>query len=152
MRVLLLGGTDLTLAIARRLVGSTTPLAGVVHLGTTVPISYSRTGLANVRHADLARWCRERGVPEQAFTDNHALGEFADQSGAEFLLAAGWYHIITAELRRKFPLGAAGLHASLLPQLRGGAPLVWAILSGAEQTGVTLFAPCEGIDEGAIYR
>ena len=49
--------------------------------------------------------------------------------------------------RDRLPRGFLGLHASLLPKLRGGAPLNWAILSGLDETGVTLFQLEDGIDD-----
>jgi methionyl-tRNA formyltransferase len=151
MRVLLLGGTDFTLAVAGRLAALGLGPAGVVHLGETVRISYAPQGFANTRHADLAGWCRDRGVPDAVFSDSAAIATFAAKTGAELLLAAGWYHMVPAELRARFARGALGLHASLLPSLRGGAPLPWAILTGMSETGMSLFALGDGIDDGPIY-
>ena len=48
------------------------------------------------------------------------------------------------------PLGTFNLHASLLPQYRGAAPINWAIINGEEKTGVTTFFIDEKIDTGAI--
>jgi methionyl-tRNA formyltransferase len=47
-------------------------------------------------------------------------------------------------------LGAAGIHASLLPRYRGGAPLVWAIINGETTTGVSLFYLSDGVDDGDL--
>lgn len=47
-------------------------------------------------------------------------------------------------------IGTFNLHASLLPQYRGAAPINWAIINGEEKTGVTTFFINEAIDEGAI--
>lgn len=46
--------------------------------------------------------------------------------------------------------GTFNLHASLLPQYRGAAPINWAIINGDEVTGVTTFFIDEKIDTGAI--
>lgn len=46
---------------------------------------------------------------------------------------------------------AVGLHASLLPDYSGGAPLVWAMINGERQTGITLFQMSDGVDDGPIY-
>jgi len=46
--------------------------------------------------------------------------------------------------------GTFNLHASLLPQYRGAAPINWAIINGEQKTGVTTFFLNENIDEGAI--
>jgi len=48
------------------------------------------------------------------------------------------------------PLGTINLHASLLPQYRGAAPINWAIINGEKETGVTTFYINDRIDEGQI--
>ncbi|HNW70121.1 MAG TPA: methionyl-tRNA formyltransferase [Bacteroidales bacterium] len=47
-------------------------------------------------------------------------------------------------------LGAFNLHASLLPQYRGAAPINWAIINGETQTGLTTFLLNDKIDAGKI--
>lgn len=47
-------------------------------------------------------------------------------------------------------LGTFNLHASLLPQYRGAAPINWALVNGEKETGVTTFFIDEAIDTGAI--
>jgi len=48
------------------------------------------------------------------------------------------------------PLGTFNLHASLLPQYRGAAPINWAIINGEKETGVTTFFLKHEIDTGNI--
>lgn len=48
------------------------------------------------------------------------------------------------------PMGTFNLHASLLPQYRGAAPINWAIINGERETGVSTFILNERIDEGGI--
>ncbi|HOJ66337.1 MAG TPA: methionyl-tRNA formyltransferase [Paludibacteraceae bacterium] len=48
------------------------------------------------------------------------------------------------------PLGTFNLHASLLPQYRGAAPINWAIINGEKETGVTTFFLTHEIDTGKI--
>ncbi len=48
------------------------------------------------------------------------------------------------------PLGTVNLHASLLPQYRGAAPINWAIINGEKETGVTTFRLKQEIDTGNI--
>ena len=50
------------------------------------------------------------------------------------------------------PLGTFNLHASLLPQYRGAAPINWAVINGETETGVTTFFLRHEIDTGAIIR
>ncbi len=47
-------------------------------------------------------------------------------------------------------LGTFNLHASLLPEYRGAAPINWAIINGDRETGVTTFLLNHEIDKGAI--
>ena len=48
------------------------------------------------------------------------------------------------------PLGTFNLHASLLPQYRGAAPIQWALINGEKETGVTTFFIDKDIDTGKI--
>lgn len=48
------------------------------------------------------------------------------------------------------PLGTINLHASLLPQYRGAAPINWAVINGETETGVTTFKLKHEIDTGNI--
>src|SRR5277367_6550710 len=48
------------------------------------------------------------------------------------------------------PMGTVNLHASLLPQYRGAAPINWVIINGEKETGVTTFKLLQEIDTGNI--
>jgi methionyl-tRNA formyltransferase len=48
------------------------------------------------------------------------------------------------------PLGTVNVHASLLPQYRGAAPINWAVINGETETGVTTFRLKHEIDTGNI--
>ena len=48
------------------------------------------------------------------------------------------------------PMGTINLHASLLPQYRGAAPINWAIINGEKETGVTTFKLQHEIDTGNL--
>lgn len=48
------------------------------------------------------------------------------------------------------PMGTINLHASLLPQYRGAAPINWAIINGEKETGATTFTLQQEIDTGNI--
>jgi len=59
-------------------------------------------------------------------------------------------HILKPDLLGLPRLGMINLHPSLLPELRGAAPVEWAILNGFKQTGVTIMRMEEGLDSGPI--
>lgn len=50
------------------------------------------------------------------------------------------------------PLGTFNLHASLLPQYRGAAPINWAVINGETETGITTFFLQHEIDTGDIIQ
>ncbi len=151
MKTLLLGGTDLTLVVAQRMCEIGMPPVGVVHVGRQFGISYRPSGVTNTRFGDMAGWCTAHQIPSQPYECPAQIERFARDLRAEFCLAAGWYHMVPANLRAVFSLGAAGLHASLLPKFRGGAPLNWAILAGENETGISLFVLGDGVDDGPLY-
>jgi len=59
-------------------------------------------------------------------------------------------HILKPDLLALPRHGMINLHPSLLPELRGAAPVEWAILNGLKQTGVTIMQMDEGLDSGPI--
>lgn len=69
----------------------------------------------------------------------------------ELCVVVGWYWLISKELLDMVPKGFIGIHGSLLPKYRGGAPLVWSIINGDKHTGVSLFSFTEGMDEGDVW-
>lgn len=150
MRIVLLGSTEITQRVAETLLHGDLGLAGVVHLPRDFRVSYAPTGVRNVRHVDLEKWTRDAGLPAIAYHSETDVRSFAEDLGADFCLVCGWYHLVTAPTRGAFAHGCAGLHASLLPHLRGGAPLNWALLNGDNEAGVTLFELSDGVDDGPI--
>lgn len=59
-------------------------------------------------------------------------------------------HILKPELLRLPPQGMINVHASLLPRLRGAAPIQHAILEGEPETGVSIMQMDEGMDTGPV--
>lgn len=62
------------------------------------------------------------------------------------------FRMLPKEVWSMPPLGTFNLHASLLPQYRGAAPINWALINGEVQTGVTTFFIDDKIDTGAVLR
>ncbi len=60
------------------------------------------------------------------------------------------FRMLPKEVWGKPKLGTFNLHGSLLPQLRGAAPIHWAIINGLKETGLTTFLIDEQIDTGNI--
>jgi len=61
-------------------------------------------------------------------------------------------HILKPELLALPPRGMVNVHPSLLPELRGAAPVEWAIIRGYEKTGVTIMQLDAGMDSGPILH
>ncbi|MGH7607352.1 MAG: methionyl-tRNA formyltransferase, partial [Gemmatimonadales bacterium] len=61
-------------------------------------------------------------------------------------------HILKPELLDLPPRGMLNVHPSLLPGLRGAAPVEWAIIRGFETTGVTIMQMDAGLDSGPILH
>jgi methionyl-tRNA formyltransferase len=81
--------------------------------------------------------------------------------GAEFMrelerlapdvsVVAAYGRILRPEVLELPPLGAYNVHASLLPKLRGAAPVNWAIIRGDRETGVTIMKMVAALDAGPI--
>jgi methionyl-tRNA formyltransferase len=69
---------------------------------------------------------------------------------ADLLLSFYYRRLLPEEMLEEPPLGAWNMHGSLLPKFRGRAPVNWAVLKGATETGATLHAMTERADRGAI--
>ena len=61
-------------------------------------------------------------------------------------------HLLKPELLQIPRRGMVNVHPSLLPALRGAAPVEWAILNGLESTGVTIMLMDAGMDSGPILH
>jgi methionyl-tRNA formyltransferase len=60
------------------------------------------------------------------------------------------FRMLPEDVLKVPPKGTVNLHASLLPQYRGAAPINWAIINGETETGVTTFFIKKEIDTGNI--
>ena len=75
-----------------------------------------------------------------------ALGE----SGADVCVVVAYGKKLPRPILEMFPLGCINVHASLLPSLRGAAPINWAIIKGFKTSGVTVMRMVDEMDAGPI--
>lgn len=68
----------------------------------------------------------------------------------ELIIVAGYRKLFSEDLLEIPKNGIIGLHSSLLPHLRGFAPLNWAIINGERKTGITVFFMNKQVDRGDI--
>jgi methionyl-tRNA formyltransferase len=78
-----------------------------------------------------------------------AVSVLADLN-ADVMVVVGYGQILPQALIDAAPLGIINVHASLLPHLRGAAPIQWAIARGDRVTGVTTMQLNAGLDTGDI--
>lgn len=68
------------------------------------------------------------------------------------LYAVVAFRMLPESVWNRPPLGTVNLHASLLPQYRGAAPINWAIINGEQESGVTIFKLQHEIDTGDLLN
>ncbi len=78
------------------------------------------------------------------------LDSLIDRYKPQLCLVVGWYWILPPATISKVSQGTLGIHASLLPRYRGFSPLVWTLINGEKEGGVSLFYFDEGTDSGDI--
>ncbi len=69
---------------------------------------------------------------------------------ADIFVVAAFGQILSKEILDIPPKGCINVHASLLPEYRGAAPIQWAIADGKEFTGVAIQRMNEGVDTGDV--
>jgi len=79
--------------------------------------------------------------------------EFLDELrhlSPDLSVVVAYGHILPLDVLELPSRHSINVHASLLPELRGAAPVNWAILQGMEDTGITIMRMAEGMDAGPI--
>lgn len=70
----------------------------------------------------------------------------------DLIVTAAFGQILPKELLEAPKYGCINVHASLLPELRGGAPIHYALLQGKKKTGITIMYMAEKLDAGDIIK
>jgi len=81
-------------------------------------------------------------------------GELRDAlagSGAELAVVVAYGKILPPAVLTALPRGCINVHGSLLPRYRGAAPVQWAVIDDAHETGVSIMQLDEGMDTGPVY-
>lgn len=79
--------------------------------------------------------------------DGTAL-EMLKEADPELCIVVAYGKILPKEILDYPKYGCINIHASLLPKLRGAAPIQWSIINGFDKTGVTSMQMDEGLDTG----
>lgn len=148
LRIVYMGTPDFAVEPLRRLVEGGYRIVGVV----TVPDKPAGRGL-KVQESAVKRYAREV-LPEVPLLQPVKLKdpEFVEAFRA---LEADLAIVVAFRMLPEIiwgmpPMGTFNLHASLLPQYRGAAPINWAVINGETKTGVTTFLLNHEIDCGSI--
>lgn len=83
---------------------------------------------------------------------NGELAAWLKEQNADVALVVAYGRILPKDVLDAPRLGCVNVHASLLPKLRGAAPITWAIVRGDPETGITLMQMDEGMDTGAMLE
>jgi methionyl-tRNA formyltransferase len=118
----------------------------VVGVGTFEPGGHERWSDDVARIAAERRLRRLKG---RRFRTEEAIEELRALR-PDIILVIGWRWILPKAVLDLPPKGCLGIHGSLLPRLRGFAPVNWALIRDEPRTGPSLFYFDEGTDTGDL--
>jgi len=147
MRFVFLGTAEFGLPAFQRLIDAGHHCCGVV----TNPPKPAGRGL-KLRQSPVHEFCEQQGIgpvfTPESLTETTFLESLRLLNADIFVVIA--FSILPESLFSIPPKGTFNIHAALLPQFRGPAPIHRAIETGAQETGVTLFRIDRGVDTGTI--
>lgn len=146
MNILFLGTPKSAIPILEKIAKSKHNLIGVV---TQLPKPKGRHKI--ITNSDVSIYCLEKSI--KVFeSDNISVTfeKYLSKLDIDLAIVVAFGQIIPNSLLNKFRFGWINLHYSLLPQLKGAAPVQWAILNNQSETGFTWFQIDQGLDSGEI--
>ena len=132
------------------------PLDGLLKAGykivgvVTAPDKPSGRGL-KMNESAVKKYAVEKGIPvlqPEKLKDPQFLVDLAAWKADLFVVVG--FRMLPEAVWSMPKLGTFNLHAALLPQYRGAAPINWAVINGENITGVTTFMIDKKIDTGGI--
>jgi methionyl-tRNA formyltransferase len=153
VRIVFMGATSLGWECCRTLLGMGEDVVGIFSIPREFAISWSPGRVTNVLFKSFEELASAHAIPLCYVRKKPGEPEYERelrQLRPDLIVVIGWYYMVPRSWRDAAGLGAVGVHASLLPSYRGGAPLVWAMINGETKTGVSLFHLADGIDEGDV--
>lgn len=146
MKIVYMGTPDFAVESLDAICQAGHEVVGVV----TVPDRKTGRG-QKVTYSPVKNYALEHQLPllqPEKLRDEQFLSELQKLHADIFVVVA--FRMLPKCVWAMPPMGTFNLHASLLPQYRGAAPINWALINGEERTGVTTFMLNEKIDEGGI--
>lgn len=148
MRVVFMGTPEYAVTILDRIIQEGHEVVGVV----TTPDKPAGRG-QHIHFSDVKRYALEHNLflmqPEK-MKDEAFVAQLQSLNADVFVVVA--FRMLPKVVYAMPPKGTFNVHASLLPQYRGAAPIQWAVINGETETGVTTFLLDEHTDTGAIIR
>jgi phosphoribosylglycinamide formyltransferase-1 len=136
--------------------GEGTNLQALIDAGLPIAaVASNRRDAGALARADAA------GIPNRVFElDKHSdragrdreLADWLQLRGVDFVVLAGYMHLLTPVFLDRFRDRIVNVHPSLLPQFPGGRAIADALDAGVDTTGVTVHYVDEGLDTGAVIR
>ena len=145
-RIVYMGTPEFAVAPLDNLIKHGHKVVGVV----TVADKPSGRGL-KVNESAVKKYAVEHGIPvlqPLKLKDPEFLAQLKALKADLFVVVA--FRMLPEEVWKMPRLGTFNLHAALLPQYRGAAPINWAVINGERITGVTTFMIDHNIDTGGI--
>ena len=136
--------------------GEGTNLQALIDAG--LPIAAVASNRAGVRALERAE---DAQIPVRAFElDRYAdrdardrdMADWLQLRGVDFVVLAGYMHLLTNTFLDRFPERIVNVHPSLLPEFPGARASDDALAAGVDTTGVTVHYVDEGLDSGAVIR
>lgn len=146
LRIVFMGTPDFAVSILDRMIKAKHQIVGVI----TAPDKPAGRG-RKIHQSAVKTYTLETSIPILQPTNLKSDVFYQElQALQPDVIVVVAFRMLPKRIWSLPPLGTFNLHASLLPQYRGAAPINWAIINGETQTGVTTFFLDEKIDTGAI--
>jgi methionyl-tRNA formyltransferase len=145
-KIIFLGTPDFAVPSLEALVQSGYDVVAVV----TAPDQPAGRGL-QLQSSPVKRCALSHGIPvlqPEKLKNETFLEQLASYKADLFIVVA--FRMLPEVVWKMPKLGTFNLHASLLPQYRGAAPIHWAVMNGETETGLTTFFLRQEIDTGQI--
>lgn len=100
---------------------------------------------------ELFHFANKYSIPLYVAESKPASEKIIKKINPDLCFVVGWYWLITESMLSSVPGGFIGIHNSLLPKYRGGAPLVWSLINDEKEVGLSIFSFSQGMDDGRIW-
>ena len=136
--------------------GEGTNLQALIDAGLPIAaVASNRADAGALERADAAgipnRAFELDGYPDRAARDRD-VADWLQLRGVDFVVLAGYMHLLTPEFLVRFRDRIVNVHPSLLPQFPGAQAIADALAAGVDTTGVTIHYVDEGLDTGTFIR